>query len=920
MTLLTSLNSYCCQSKFRRFAALNFSLLLLTLSFLAVSPSANAQAVSVAEIGSGTLAHDRVDYPRWVRVDFEPLITGTHTIRVAWNDNSDLRFNVRQPDGTRLSSTIRGSSPGVWTGELDPDEEYFLGVWAVTGSPTFTATIEAETPATPVTITAQPQDLTVVAEELGSFEVTANGGGPFSYQWLADGSAIPGATNRRLTVRATDDIDGTDYSVRVTNSDGSTVTSSRATLTVVNPLPEITQQPDDITVEAGEDATFVVTARGEGQNRYQWFVNGTAISGATSRILTIESATVAINNTVYTAQVTSGNSAPVTTDGATLTVNAPNGGGTPVTVTTIGEGTLDSDRDAGPRSVRIDFDSLAAALHTITVSWDSNADVRYNVFDDNGTRLSSTVRGSNPGIWQGELDANSSYYLRIWSSTGGVADFNATIEATAPISIERHPANLVVTEGDDATFSVEAEGSGNLRYQWFADGSRLTGQTGRTLTIFATERRENGTEYTVEVSNGSSTSVSDAATLTVNRSVTLSQFSGEADSGTWVLNGPAPTLDFNATANSDAWARVLLRVDDVLLVGGDFTGIQRFRSSAVTSQPFLAALDAVTGEPVSSFRVPSGVNSVVRALQLSPDGSQVYIGGDFGFMAVDARTGARDFEVEVSEDGEPGRVFDIAVSQSQIYIGGDFARVANRSRANIARLSLDGDLDTSWSPNVTHGFETGRAAPVHSITLSPSNDVVYVGGNFGFIDGTQVAQTPHDSNISLLSLNASDGSIRPERFIPDVDNVSKAAQVHDIAVTDDYVIVAWGGPNLLSFHSLAGDRLRQYRGKGDIQALQIVGDHVFVGHHGEFFGFLNNPIPPESVVSINPEIVVPYKLHSFRIDDPSFEPEQAWRVIGPFGVWGIAVSEDSIWISGQISNAGTNERATDGLVRFPALD
>jgi hypothetical protein len=101
-----------------------------------------------------------------------------------------------------------------------------------------------------------------------------------------------------------------------------------------------------------------------------------------------------------------------------------------------------------------------------------------------------------------------------------------------------------------------------------------------------------------------------------------------------------------------------------------------------------------------------------------------------------------------------------------------------------------------------------------------------------------------------------------------------------------------------------------------VQSLQVVGDHVIVGHHGEFFNTLANPNPPEAVVSLDPEVIKPFKIHSFRIDDPSFLPEQAWEITGAFGVWGIAAAADSIWVAGQISKAGSNERAVDGLVRF----
>jgi hypothetical protein len=134
------------------------------------------------------------------------------------------------------------------------------------------------------------------------------------------------------------------------------------------------------------------------------------------------------------------------------------------------------------------------------------------------------------------------------------------------------------------------------------------------------------------------------------------------------------------------------------------------------------------------------------------------------------------------------------------------------------------------------------------------------------------------------------------------------------------VIIAWGGPNYVSFHSHDGTRLRQYRSKGDVQSLQVVGDHVFVGHHGEFIGFLPNPIPQEAVISLNPEQFKPFKLHSFRIDDAQFPPEQAWAITGPFGIWDVAVTEDAIWAVGEISLAGSNDRAVEGLVKFPAIE
>jgi len=492
-------------------------------------------------------------------------------------------------------------------------------------------------------------------------------------------------------------------------------------------------------------------------------------------------------------------------------------------------------------------------------------------------------------------------------------------EANVPISIANQPFDRVVTEGDDVTFSVEATGSGTLSYQWFANNLPLSGETSDSLTVQAASLVEDGTIYNVEIDNGYETVASDYATLTVNEPLVLGLFSQVADSSTWMLDGPAPTLDYHAGPNTDAWGKVLLRVGDLLLVGGDFGGIKPTRGATPTARPFLAALDAVTGQPVTTFQVPGEVDDVVRTLALSPNGAQVYVGGDFGLLALDATTGALDFTVNVAKGGNDGRVFDIAVADTQIYIGGDFNKVDNTYRSNLARLSVNGDLDTQWSPPVTYGYNNGRAAPVQSLAVSESGDTVYVGGNFRFIDGTPVLTTPKNKRISLLPVSALDGTVLPERFYADVGTNGKGLTAHDIVVTEFYVIIAWGGPNYLTFHSLDGTRLVQYKAKGDVQALQVAGDYVFVAHHGEFFGFLDNPIPQEAVVSLDPVIVEPFKIHSFRIDDPSFLPEQAWRITGAFGVWGIAAAEDSIWVAGQISSAGSNARTVDGLARFPAL-
>lgn len=608
----------------------------------------------------------------------------------------------------------------------------------------------------------------------------------------------------------------------------------------------------------------------------------------------------------------------------------------------IGSGTIgrySANREA-EHSVwsRVNFSPLISGLHTIKVEWHgtNDANIRFSLFqrqNGSGVRLATSGISNSPSEWTGELDSASQYYLGIWA-VRGVAEYVATIESEtatvneipATLAITAQPADMTVTEGNDAVFSVVASGSGDLSYQWFSNGKSIDGQTSDSLILPFTTLAEDNSAYGVQVSNGSETIYSQEAFLTVLEATRYQPYSAVADTSTWVLDGPAATLDYKAGNSSDGWGRALLRINDVLLVGGDFQGLKPSRSSSSTiDRAWLAALDANSGEPITSFRVPEQVNGVVRTLKLAPDGNRVYVGGDFGLLGLDARTGAVEVAVAVRKDNSAGRVFDMALTDTQIYIGGDFSHVKNSARENLARLSLSGKLDTNWKPRATAGSSRGRSAPVQALALSPSGNTLYIGGSYTSLNGLGVSKTWRGTTISMLAISTSNGSINSERFAPGLVlgefEDSKNLIVHDIEVTANYIIIAWGGPNYLTLHQPDGSRLQQYFGPGDVQALQLVGDHVIVGHHGEFFGPISNPIPAESVISLEPVVIEPFKLHSFRIDQQSARliPTQSWSLKGTFGVWAISATNDSIWIAGNLRRAGSNDRGVEGLARFSVL-
>lgn len=95
--------------------------------------------------------------------------------------------------------------------------------------------------------------------------------------------------------------------------------NANGTVTPTEPAPQITQQPQSLSVTAGAAATLSVTASGNALT-YQWSRNSTALVGATNAIFTVASASVTDAGN-YTVVVTN-SGGNTTSNSATLTVNA----------------------------------------------------------------------------------------------------------------------------------------------------------------------------------------------------------------------------------------------------------------------------------------------------------------------------------------------------------------------------------------------------------------------------------------------------------------------------------------------------------------------------------------------------------------------------------------------------------------------
>lgn len=168
-----------------------------------------------------------------------------------------------------------------------------------------------------VQITTQPSSQTVIAGQNVTFTVVATGTN-LTYQWFRDGSEIPGATSASYSLTPAEAADsGAEFYVVVSNSLGTTQ-SSTATLTVDEAIA-IDDQPQSQTVNEGDPVTFFVTLSAGTNPTYQWFRNGSPISGATSDSYTIPATTVADDGDSFSVDVTN-TLGTVSSNAAVLTV------------------------------------------------------------------------------------------------------------------------------------------------------------------------------------------------------------------------------------------------------------------------------------------------------------------------------------------------------------------------------------------------------------------------------------------------------------------------------------------------------------------------------------------------------------------------------------------------------------------------
>ncbi len=206
-------------------------------------------------------------------VTFSVVATGLAPITYQWRKAGDPL-----PGETGATLTI----PAMQAANAG---SYDVVLTNLDGTVTSTAVSLAYTLQPPV-VTSQPAAVTAVYGDAVSFSVNATGLAPITCQWRKDGTPIPGATDPTLNLPAVQAADAGSYDAVLTNLDGS-VTSAAAALTYNAAPPVVVAPPQPVTVPAGGNATFTITATGGTPISYQWEKNGATIPGATAATLAL---------------------------------------------------------------------------------------------------------------------------------------------------------------------------------------------------------------------------------------------------------------------------------------------------------------------------------------------------------------------------------------------------------------------------------------------------------------------------------------------------------------------------------------------------------------------------------------------------------------------------------------------------------
>ena len=615
---------------------------------------------------------------------------------------------------------------------LTDNGSYDVIVTNAYGSVTSSTVTLTVNPAQPPSITQPPAARPVYPGGTGLFTVAVAGTPPFSFQWKESGTNIAGATNTTLMIANAGPTNAAIYSVGVTNMAGGTV-SAGAALTLVTPAAGTYEAAvlasGPIAYWRLNEQSGAIAYDYQGANDGFYSNVTLALPGYSVR----DPDTSAGFDPAQPSAVVVTNSAPFDFSGSTPTFSCEIWANFNATTNVQ---RLFSNRAPGwgfgintANGLRYttftvqDFNqTLTTPLqvntwyHIAGVSEGGNFSFYLNgqpvgTIAYSGALAPSTAPfevGGNPNqtggaeAINGEL-AEAAMYDKALTAADILAHFSAGMFGanTAPFIVQQ-PANLAAAVSSSPTFSVTAEGSLPLSYQWSNAGGPITGATNASLTLSNVPYTAAGT-FSVAITNAVGKTNSAPATLTVLPVPTFAN----------LTNGLVLHLKFDGgTADSSGRGNDASASGSPTFVPGKLGQAIELSTVANTSYNYLSVSDNngdLSFAATNSFSVGlwlkfttgfndlpvigNAVNSTYNpGWVLTEDGNEfewTAVGSDVGSIIADPVGGP------LINDGNWHHlavVFDRSVSNAVSYVDGQWV--------NTRSIAALGDLETGEPPTI----------------------------------------------------------------------------------------------------------------------------------------------------------------------------------------------------------------------------
>ncbi|MDB2435973.1 S8 family serine peptidase [Schleiferiaceae bacterium] len=464
-----------------------------------------------------------------------------------------------------------------------------------------------------------------------------------------------GATTSATSVSASGS-----YSVTLTNADGCSTTTSATAVTVNTPPTASITSTGTGAICAGASETLSATS---GMSSYQWYANGTAITGATSATYT---ATASGN---YSVSVVDANgcsdistnytitnaAAPVATitnagssvlcSGGSATLSAPSGmssylwsdGSTSQSITTSTSGNYTvTVTNAGGCSAT----STAAAITTSSITTPSISSSGSTTLCSGSNVTLSVPTGYSSYLWSNgattsatSVSASGSYSVTLTNADG----CSTTTTATS-VTVNTPPTASITSTGTGAICSGGSETlsgpTGMTSYQWYLGGNAISGATSASLTATAA-----GT-YSLSVVDGNgcgATSPLYTITTAANPVATI------VNSGSALLcSGASTTLTAPAGMSGYTWSTGDTTQSIVVSSAGSYT-------VTVVNSSGCSATSAAT--VISASQIVAPTISVSGPLAFCAGGS-VTLGLPMGYNAYGWNSGVISTQLVATQGGD----------------------------------------------------------------------------------------------------------------------------------------------------------------------------------------------------------------------------------------------------------------------------